>query len=79
MMTPEKILEIKQHAEAIAAILYEQTEAEQVSTLAGIEKTVRDQVLEYVTPEIAIFLSGRQQEQKQGEPDTSKVSWENCP
>jgi len=28
-MTPEEITEIKQHAEAIAAILYAQTNAEQ--------------------------------------------------
>jgi len=77
-MTPEEITEIKQHAEAIAAILYAQTNAEQVNTLAGIEKTVRDQILEYVTPEIGIFLSARLQEPKRGEPGTSKVSSENC-
>ncbi len=77
-MTPEQASAIKAHAEAIAAILYSQTEPEQLSTLAGIEKTVRDQILQHVSPEIGIFLSAWQQERSQEEPDTSKVSWENC-
>jgi len=38
-MTPEEITKIKQYAQGIAAILYAPTDAEQVSTLAGIEKT----------------------------------------
>ncbi len=44
-MTSEKVLAIKAHAEAIAALLYEEADSEQLTTLAGIEKTVRDQVL----------------------------------
>jgi hypothetical protein len=77
-MTPEKALALKAHAEAIAALLYEESDPEQLTTLAGIEKTVRDQVLEHVTPHIGVFLSARRQEQSQGGPATSKASSEIC-
>ncbi len=77
-MLPEKASAIKAHAEAIAALLYEESDLEQLTTLAGIEKTVRDQVLEHVTPHIGVFLSARQQEQSQGEPGISKASLEIC-
>lgn len=49
-MTPEKVLAIKAHAQAIAALLYEEADSEQLTTLAGIEKTVRDQVLSHLRP-----------------------------
>ena len=62
-MTPEKALAIKAHAEALAALLYEEAEPEQLTTLTGIEKTIRAQLLEHVTPHIGVFLSARQQEQ----------------
>ena len=77
-MTPEKALALKAYAEAIAALLYEESDPEQLTTLAGIEKTVRDQVLEQVTPHIGVFLSAWQQEQSQGEPGISKASLESC-
>lgn len=77
-MTPEKALAIKAHAESIAALLYEEAEPEQLTTLAGIEKTIRDQLLEHVTPHIGFFLSARQQEQSQGEQGISKAFLENC-
>jgi hypothetical protein len=64
MLTPKQTRELKEHAQAIAAILYEQTEPEKIKTLAGIEKTVREQILEHITPEIGIFLSVQPQEQK---------------
>ncbi len=54
-MTPEKAEAIKAHAEAIAALLYEEADPEQLTTLAGIEKTVRDSVLEHVTPHMGFF------------------------
>ena len=41
-MTPEKEKELEQHLEAIAALLYEETEPEQVESLAKIEATVRE-------------------------------------
>lgn len=76
-MTPEQASELKAHVEAIAAILYTEADPEQLSTLAGIEKTVRDLVLDHVTPQMGIFLSAQQQGQSQEELDTSKASLGN--
>ena len=58
-MNSEKKAQLQAHARAIAALLYEETDPEQVKTLAGIEETIRDHLLEYVGPEIGIFLSKR--------------------
>ncbi len=52
-MKAEKLEKIKAHANAIAELLYEETDPEQVKTLEGIEKTVRNQLLDYVNPEVA--------------------------
>lgn len=54
-MTPEKERELANHLEAIAALLYEETEPEQVESLAKIEDTIRKQALEYITPQLGIF------------------------
>lgn len=40
-------------------MLYEETDPEQVKTLAGIEEAVRGHLLEQVNPEIANFLSAQ--------------------
>lgn len=55
-MDTAKKAQIQAHAQAIAALLYEETDPEQVKTLAGIEDAVREQVLEHVSPEIGNFL-----------------------
>ena len=62
-MTPEEEKELAVHIKALGKILYKQTKPEQVETLAKIEETVRDQVLEHVSPQIGIFLSNKEQEQ----------------
>lgn len=70
-MTPEKAQALQKHINAIAAILYEDTPPDQLTTLLeSLEKTVRQQVLEHVTPEIGVFLSRRSQAQPQGALDT---------
>jgi hypothetical protein len=56
-MDTDKTAQIQAHAQAIAALLYEEADPEQVKTLAGIEEVVRKQVLEHVSSEIGIFLS----------------------
>ncbi len=61
-MNPEKEKALKEHIQAIALILYEETSPEQLRDLETIETTVRHQVTEYVSPEIGIFLSKEQQE-----------------
>ena len=53
-MTPEEKQELDKHINAIGKILYKQTQPEQVKTLARIEETVREQVLEYISPQIGI-------------------------
>ena len=55
-MDAAKKAQIQAYAQAIAALLYEETDPEQVKTLAGIEEAVRGHVLEHVSPEIGNFL-----------------------
>ena len=45
-MTPEEEKELAEYIKAIGKILYKQAKPEQVETLAKIEETVREQVLE---------------------------------
>jgi hypothetical protein len=56
-MNSNKKAQIKAHAQAIAALLYEDTDPEQIKTLEGIERVVRSHMLEHVSPEIGVFLS----------------------
>lgn len=55
-MDSAKKAQIQAYAQAIAALLYEETDPEQVKTLAGIEEAVRAHVLEHVSPAIGNFL-----------------------
>lgn len=59
-MDAEKKAQLQAHAQAIAALLYEETDPDQVKTLEGIEETVRDHLLEYVGPEIGFFYRNQQ-------------------
>jgi hypothetical protein len=45
-------------------LLYEEADKSQITDLEGIEKTVRSQILEVVSPEIALFLLKEQAEGK---------------
>jgi len=59
-MNPENLAQIKTYALGIAALLYEEAQGtvpEELKTLSGIEGTIRRQWLQYVGPEIALFLS----------------------
>jgi hypothetical protein len=58
-MTPEKQARLKACIQEIAAILYEEANAKELSSLESIEKTVRQQMLEHVSPQIALFLSSK--------------------
>ena len=60
-MTPEQKQTINQHIQAIAQILYEDTPKEKLTTLAGIEEAVREQMLTQVMPKVGVFLSNQQQ------------------
>ena len=73
-MDAAKLQQIQAHARAIAALLYDKTTPEQLTTLEGIETAVRGHVLEHVSPEIGHFLSQQQAEQLVGGIGNSKAS-----
>lgn len=60
-MTPEEQQALHYHAQEIAKILHKNTAKDALLSLEGIEQTVRGQILEHVSPKIALFLSNRQQ------------------
>lgn len=79
-MDPSKIAAIQAHTQAIAALLYEeteQTEPEQLTTLEGIEIAVRGHILEHISPAIAHFLLKQAPLAVQDEPVISTVLWES--
>lgn len=63
-MNQDKRERLKACLQEVSALLYEEADKSQLTDLEGIEQTVRSQVLEYVSPEIALFLLSKQQEQK---------------
>lgn len=63
-MNQEKQERIKACLQELSTLLYEESDKSKLTDLEGIEKTVRSQVLELVSPEIALFLSNKKLEQK---------------
>ena len=68
-MNPEKQERIQACLTELASLLYEETNQSELTDLESIEKTVRQQILEHVSPQIALFLSNKQQEPKQVKPE----------
>ena len=66
-MTPEEIERLQACSREIAEILYRNTPNSEVATLDGIEQTVRRQMLEHVSPNIALFLSPAPPASQKGE------------
>jgi hypothetical protein len=64
-MNPDKQERLKACLREVATLLYEEADKSNLTDLESIEKTVRAQVLEHVSPEIALFLLKKQQEQRQ--------------
>lgn len=56
-MTPEEQERIQACTQEIAEILHRNSDQAALKTLEGIEQTVRQQMLEQVSPEVALFLS----------------------
>jgi hypothetical protein len=77
LMDSDKKTQIKAHARAIAALLYEETDPQLVQTLEGIEETVRDHILEHVSPEIGSFLLKQLPAQPVGGNEISTASLDN--
>jgi hypothetical protein len=63
-MNQEKQERLKACLEELATLLYEEAEPSELTDLEGIEKTVRSQILELVSPEIALFLLNKKQGQQ---------------
>ena len=72
-MTPEEAQRLQACVQEMAAILYRNTPAEELKTLEGIEKAVRQQMLEHVSPEVGVFLSSKLRELSKANPDRSRV------
>ncbi len=66
-MTPVQAQALKVHLEAIAQILYAESDPEAMKTLEGIELTLREQIQAHVSPELGCFLSERLAVRKQEE------------
>lgn len=64
-MTPEEAQRLQACVQEMAAILYKNTPAAALTSLEGIEKAVRQQMLEHVSPEVSVFLSNKLHAQKQ--------------
>jgi len=54
-MTPEQQDTLDNHIDGIAKILYADTDPETLTTLEGIERTVRDKMLEHVSAKVGVF------------------------
>lgn len=73
-LTSEQQKSLEYHSREIAKILHAEAAPEAIETLEGIEKTVREQILEHVSPTIGVFLSKLTQERPRGENARSKAS-----
>lgn len=69
-MTPEEAQKLQDHIRGIAEILYRNTDSSDLVSMEAIEKTVRRQMLENVSPQIAFFSSNKLQEQQKAERET---------
>lgn len=73
-MDASKEARFKALTEELAALLYEETEPEQLKTLAGIEESVRGHLIERVGPELGNFLLQQVAVQLTDENGVSKAS-----
>lgn len=75
-MTPEQEQALQEHIKAIAQILYDDTPAEALTSLSGIEQAVRQQMQQHVMPEVGVFLSPQPAPLPEATADKSKASLE---
>lgn len=75
-MTPESQAEIDMYVESIARILYQEvknTSPDKLTSLVGIEISIRDQMRQQVGPKVANFFLAKVQEQQQVGVEACKV------
>ena len=68
-MTPSESEELEACLKRASEILYNNSEPESLETLADIEAKVRTQVLEHVSPKIALFLSPKRPKLSEGKKE----------
>ena len=61
-MTPSEQLELEACLKRVGEILYNNSDTEGLKNLEDIESTVREKMLEYVSPKLTFFLSKKRQE-----------------
>ena len=61
-MTPSEKQELEACLKRVGEILYNNSDTESLENLEDIETTVREKVLEHVSPQIAFFLSEKRRE-----------------
>lgn len=69
-MTSEDAQKLQEYIRGIAEILYKNTSKTDVVSMDAIEKSVRRQMLEHVSPQFAFFSSNKSQEQREVERGT---------
>jgi hypothetical protein len=69
-MKPEQEQALKAHLQAMAQILYDDSDPNTMQTLEGIEMTVRQKIQAHVSSELGNFLLERLQEQSQGDSES---------
>lgn len=77
IMTPDERLELEACLRRVSEILYNNSDTDSLESLADIEITVRNQVLEHVSPKIALFLSPKRPKPNGEKPELSKAVSEN--
>ncbi|EDX70840.1 hypothetical protein MC7420_7054 [Coleofasciculus chthonoplastes PCC 7420] len=68
-MNQAERLELEACLRRASEILYNNSDTDSLETLADIEITVRNQILEYVSPQIALFLSPKKPKPDAGKPE----------
>lgn len=69
-MTPEQSAQLKTHLDAIAQLLYDESNPADMQTLEDIELSVREQIQAHVSPALGLFLSARLAAQQ---PDAADI------
>jgi hypothetical protein len=72
-MTPEQKAQLQPHLDAIAKILYEDSDPASMQTLEDIELRVREQLQAHVSPALGNFLSTQSAARTQAERENSKA------
>ena len=73
-MDESKQARLKELTDELAALLYEETDPEEVETLEGVEKAMSGHLSEHVGPRLGHFLSAQAAAQAEAASDASPAS-----